>query len=236
MGGLTRLTAIDTKNIIGLSDEEDEQSTGLGTPPASSAPSSNYSLRNRNAKQSALKYDVKYHPMDDSIRPTQAARRREAHGEAHLGSDDDDENESFSVRADSDTTSDIESDEERKPAPAKKGSKRGRRGTQSIEPTRRSSRRTASRKVSYDMSKHPQDLDLIIVSSDSEKESDEDENDDAPPPTAKRQKSRSSTAKTGARRKAHTTPVIRSGFDSDVALSSVESNNGVDDVPTEVPG
>ncbi|KAH9881881.1 hypothetical protein J1614_001052 [Plenodomus biglobosus] len=143
------------------------------TLPASSAPTSSYSFRNRGARQNKLVYDLKYHPMDDSIRPSQAAKRRSAHGEQLLSSGAS--IHFFSTRNDADTqpSSDysIEEGRTRKKVVQKhvsKGKKRPRQRSQSPRPTRRSSRRVSDEKKPYDMSVHPQDKDLELLSSDGE--------------------------------------------------------------------
>jgi hypothetical protein len=141
-----------------MTNQEDAQSTAK-TPPTSSIPASSYSLRNRRAAQGKLVYDVKYHPMDDSVRPVQAAKRRSAHGEIQFSSDDI--SESFSVQAESDEEEEGDHQEEEQIArPTKKGRKRARQYSRSPEPTRRSSRQTATPKISYNMNVHPQDRDL----------------------------------------------------------------------------
>lgn len=175
-------------------------------------------------------YDLKYHPMDESIRPTQAAKRRSVHGEAPLFSDDS--NQSFSVHGDSSTDSDVDQKED-EPKPTRKGKKRTRQQSRSLEPTRRSSRRTSDAKVLYDMNVHPQDDDLIVLSSD-----DEDDDDKASKPIAKRKKvSHSSTAKFQSRTKGLDVTEVSSDMDLDEPMSSVESSNdGMKSAPVEVPG
>ncbi|KAG9202940.1 hypothetical protein G6514_003721 [Epicoccum nigrum] len=122
--------------------------------PASTGPPARRSAR----AKSTLIYDQKYHPMDDVIRPSQAAKRRSLHGESPLV---DDRSESY---ASEDSTSDAESmngdqesndDDSQPPA-------RGRKRKRSLSPelTRRSSRRKTTPKVSYNMRIHPQDSDL----------------------------------------------------------------------------
>jgi hypothetical protein len=158
------LTSIDPKNIIDMTDTEDAPSA-VDTPPTSSMPAPSYSFRNRRAAQGKLMYDVKYHPMDDSIRPTQAAKRRLAHAKVGLVSDDD--STEASVPADSDLDSESDTKEEKqKSTPTKKGRKRARSLSQSPKPTRRSSRRTVTPRISYNMSVHPQDHDLEESSAD----------------------------------------------------------------------
>jgi hypothetical protein len=163
---VTRLTAIDPRNIIGASGDESEHSIP-GTPPTSSAPPSSYSLRTRNAGHSALRYDTKYHPMDDAVRPSQAAKRRSLHGDVQILSDESDD--MSSMCAESSDESDEEEpkkDVKKKPHPFTKGNKRTRDPIEAREPTRRSSRQTAGVKVLYDTNVHPQDEDLIVLSSD----------------------------------------------------------------------
>jgi hypothetical protein len=162
------LTSIDPKNIIDMTDTEDVPSAA-DMPLTSSMPASSYSFRNRRAAQGKLMYDVKYHPMDDIIRPTQAAKRRSAHGKVELVSDDD--STEASVPADSDTDSESDTKEEKqKSKPTKRGRKRARSLSPSPEPTRRSSRRTTTPRISYNMSVHPQDRDLEESSSDNSDE------------------------------------------------------------------
>jgi hypothetical protein len=122
--------------------------------PASTGP-----LARRSARaKSTLIYDQKYHPMDDFIRPSQAAKRRSLHGESPLVDD------RFESCASEDSTSDAESmnsgqesDDDDSQLQA-----RGRKRKRSLlpEPARRSSRRRTTPKVSYNMRIHPQDSDL----------------------------------------------------------------------------
>lgn len=113
-----------------------------------------------------LVYDQKYHPMDDIIRPSQAAKRRSLHGEKALPPDDSDGSDaSSSNRTSSDVGSmvgDEESDDD-EPQPSKQRQKRKRPESRTPEPTRRSSRRRVSPKMSYNMKIHPQDSDLRRV-------------------------------------------------------------------------
>jgi hypothetical protein len=217
---VTRLTAIDPRNIIGPSGDESEHSAP-STPPTSSAPPSSYSLRIRNAGQSALRYDTKYHPMDDAVRPSQAAKRRALHEDVQISSDESDN--MSSMRAESSDESDEEEpkkDVKKKPQLVTKGKKRTRAQVELWEPTRRSSRQTAGMKVLYDMNVHPQDEDLIVLSS----------NDDEAEAghIAKRKKSSHSKA-----------IVIKSGSvdsDEDVMSSVEDSDSGMNLSPAGAPG
>ncbi|KAF1839523.1 hypothetical protein BDW02DRAFT_156129 [Decorospora gaudefroyi] len=157
---------IDLDNVISVKESRLEL-----TPPTSSVPNTSYSLRNRGEKQSKLAYDLKYHPMDDRIRPSQAAKRRSAHGEEQVPSDHSNE-----VSTIIDTEADASSDEQCEtgkwePANATRGKKRSQTlsPSRSIEGTRRSTRKVPDPKASYNMDIHPQDS-FLIVSSDGEDE------------------------------------------------------------------
>ncbi|KAL1798997.1 hypothetical protein ACET3X_003034 [Alternaria dauci] len=156
-----------------LENFADSRSSGF-TPPTSTISISSYDLRNR--KQSKLVYDVKYHPMDDTIRPSQAAKRRTAHGEAPIV-DFDDSSDAFTLN---DTTAitgessgaQSEGDEE---TPSQSKQARGRKQAQSrplpAEGTRRSTRKVSDQKTSYNMDIHPQDKYLVISSDDDDGQS-----------------------------------------------------------------
>jgi hypothetical protein len=146
------------------------------TPPVSVAPASSYSLRNRT--QSKLVYDVKYHPMDDTIRPSQAAKRRSAHGEEPVfGSGDPSEASiTFETDASDEESSDAQSEEEeneKQDISRQNKEHKERKQTKSrplpTEGTRRSARKGSGRKTSYNMDIHPQDKYLVISSDDDEK-------------------------------------------------------------------
>jgi hypothetical protein len=114
--------------------------------------------------KNVLMYDQKYHPMDDYIRPSQAAKRRSLHGEKTALPD----NSSASFDSVSDVGSmvgDGDSDDEDSQPPTRGRKRKRKRRTRSRtpEPTRRSSRRRTNPKVSYDMKIHPQDSDLARV-------------------------------------------------------------------------
>lgn len=220
---MTRLTAIDTQNIIGGSGDESEHPSPA-TPPKSSAPASSYSFRARNAGQSGLKYDIKYHPMDDAVRPSQAAKRRSLHGDLPIlstESDDTDEMSSMCAQSSDESNGEMPKKEVKKRSrPTIKGMKRTRPQSEAHEPVRRSTRQTADVKVLYDMSVHPQDHDLIMLSSeDGEAE-----------------------CKLITKRKKYThskAVVIKSDTedsDDDVMSSVEDSDRGVKSVPVNVPG
>ncbi len=134
----------------------------------SSAPTSSYALRNRGAKRSKLAYDVKYHPMDDSIRPSQAAKRRSVHGEIQLLSEDscDRLSEELDTDAESLALTDNESEVEENPKQAPCDKRRKKARPCSSVATRRSSRITSCPRKAYNMKVHPQDEELQILSDD----------------------------------------------------------------------
>jgi hypothetical protein len=108
-------------------------------------------------------YDQKYHPMDDIIRPSQAAKRRSLHGEgppplqdSDVSSFEDSDSGPGSMVGDEGTDDD-------EPQSSKQSRKRKRSGSPAPAPTRRSSRKKTSPKVSYNMKIHPQDSDLRRV-------------------------------------------------------------------------
>lgn len=106
--------------------------------------------------------------MDDAIRPTQAAKRREAHGEEQVCLDSDDSSEGSVIHIDAEESEDNYTEAQEGPKHVAKGKKRGL--TQSrpvVEPTRRSSRKVSELKVSYDTNVHPQDA-FLVLSSDEE--------------------------------------------------------------------
>ncbi|KAH3909726.1 hypothetical protein HBH56_160210 [Parastagonospora nodorum] len=154
------LTSIDPKNIIDATNDHDEYAA-KDTPPISSIPPPSYSLRNRKATRGKLIYDVKYHPMDDSIRPSLAAKRRSLHGEPKTFSA-----ESSEASLAHDESNKDEFDAGERAGPTKKGAKRKRCCSQEAQPTRRSSRKSVNSGISYNMSVHPQDRDLEVSSSD----------------------------------------------------------------------
>jgi len=131
--------------------------TQLLTPAPTCPP-----VRRSARAKSSLVYDQKYHPLDDIIRPSQAAKRRTLHGEQPLlGSGSDGEISEVSVSdVGSMAGADGSDDEESQPT---RNRKRKRAGSLPPEPTRRSSRRRSKPKTSYNMNIHPQDSDLKRV-------------------------------------------------------------------------
>ncbi|KAF3003606.1 hypothetical protein E8E13_007198 [Curvularia kusanoi] len=124
--------------------------------PASTGPSVRRSAR----AKSKLVYDRKYHPMDDFIRPSQAAKRRSLHGESPLLDDHSEDDASEVSSSDGGSKDDDQESDSEDSRPPTRGRKRKRSPLQTPEPTRRSSRRRTEPKMSYDMKIHPQDSDL----------------------------------------------------------------------------
>ena len=162
--GIDLHNVIDPESLLNFVSREDEELLLQRTQsaPTSFAPSSSYTLRNRGVKQSKLVYDVKYHPIDDSIRPSLAAKRRSVHGEQLLSDD------SLYEPVDAEIVSPMQLDDDTEiwnvPKKATTGKKRKRTLGQESEPTRRSSRKTSCSKTAYNMNVHPQDEDLKIPS------------------------------------------------------------------------
>lgn len=118
--------------------------------------------------------------MDDNIRPTQAARRRQAHGEQVIYVKDDSESEDEAA-TNPGHGDDDESEIEVRPKGSSRSQKRVRSQRASAEPTRRSSRKHSEVRLSYNMSIHPQDEALLMLS---------DNSSDVPAPSRKKRKTK----------------------------------------------
>ncbi|KAF1944350.1 hypothetical protein EJ02DRAFT_371636 [Clathrospora elynae] len=223
--GIDLDNVIDAGSLSSVVKKESKKPRFEMTPPTSSASTSSYSLRNRN--QSKLAYDFKYHPMDDRTRPTQAAKRRSAHGEKPVFLDSDNSSEAPTIiDTDADESSDDEVATRKKPKQAaRKKRSRSSSRTKSLEVTRRSSRKTSDPKLSYNMDIHPQDH-ALVVSSDSDSDDDEEMQASA---NKRRKLTRTAGAnfsKTKDRKQAR-------GMDL-TGSDSVESRGGDDDVNASV--
>ncbi|KAH7068746.1 hypothetical protein BKA63DRAFT_93620 [Paraphoma chrysanthemicola] len=177
--GITLLTAVDPGNIIDPTESAFGES-GVEHAPTSSLSASKYAFRNRRANHSKLAYDVKYHPMDDDIQPTRAAKRRLAHGKTQsILVDTSGSSSENNEGGTDDHNAAANSTDEEEAVVQSKSRKRRRCQNWPLEPCRRSSRKTSGAKISYDMSIHPQDADLemLKIELDSEEE-DEDEDED----------------------------------------------------------
>ena len=113
--------------------------------------------------------------MDDTIRPSQAAKRRTAHGEVPI-LDSDDASDAFtltdtaaSIGESSDTRSE---DYEEAPMQSKQAKRRKQTKLRPLpaKGTRRSTRKVSNQKTSYNMDIHPQDKYLVISSDDDDKQ------------------------------------------------------------------
>jgi hypothetical protein len=138
------------------SNSDKRQSTAPLAREVLFSPPSSFCRRSAREKPSKLVYDEKYHPLDDVIRPSHAAKRRLIHGEEYPSEDE------LSVSSfdgsDATTYSDVEeASSPVKAKPAKKGSKRVKFDIKLPEPTRRSSRQKSQPRVSYNALVHPQD-------------------------------------------------------------------------------
>ena len=140
------------QRVTSSSEEAQNLTPALTCPP----------VRRSARAKSTLVYDQKYHPLDDVIRPSQAAKRRTLHGEnpvTGIGSDCGTSEDSASdIRG---MVCDEDSDDE-EPQPTR-NRERKRARSLTPEPTRRSSRRRSKPKTSYNMNMHPQDSDLKRV-------------------------------------------------------------------------
>ena len=106
--------------------------------------------------------------MDDSIRPSQAAKRRSAHGEKQLSPHDS--LGALSDRSDTDgdmpVLTDNESEIEDNPKQVPRNKKGQKAQPSSSAGTRRSLRTVSCPRKSYNMKIHPQDEELQILSDD----------------------------------------------------------------------
>lgn len=123
------------------------------TPPTSSVPTSSYTTRSATNKASSHGplYDQKYHPMDDVLRPSQAAKHKAKYDNSHS---DPYDSESTSTEPFGAVSSDSEVESN---GPATK-----HRKTLNRVPSRgkRRSSRQINANVLYDTNVHPQDEDL----------------------------------------------------------------------------
>ncbi|KAJ4351719.1 uncharacterized protein N0V89_007062 [Didymosphaeria variabile] len=172
-GGL--LSGLDVGNIVVPSDDI-IISTAEDSVPASSVPPSSHMKSShmtrgstRGTRSNNLAYNQKYHPMDEYLRPSQAAKRRAEHGL----DDEDNDSANFEEQDNGDSDSEVEDLPQMKKR--KKLDKFAlHQGTQG---TRRSSR-SVNRDVLYDMNIHPQDSQLEHMTTDSTVDKANDENDD----------------------------------------------------------
>ncbi|KAF2808239.1 uncharacterized protein BDZ99DRAFT_572130 [Mytilinidion resinicola] len=151
------LAGLDYHNIIYISDD-DNASTDYITPPTSSYHTTRQAVRGE--QKVDLQYDAGYHPLDDYLRPMQAARVRSKyeadvkHEDVDSGSESDSDQDSLKLESGS------ESEEE--DTVKSKGTKKLQGKGIKVErsPTRRSARATQQSRVVYNVNVHPQDKEL----------------------------------------------------------------------------
>jgi hypothetical protein len=163
------------------SNSDKQQSTAPLAREVLFSPPPSFCRRSAREKPSKLVYDQKYHPLNDVIRPSHAAKRRSIHGE-ECPSEDEKSVSSFGG-------SDVEkASSPVKAKPTKKGPKRVKFDTKLPEPTRRSSRQKSQPRVSYNALVHPQDdlLELAFA-----------EDETAKPSSASKRRRRSSDRSDG---------------------------------------
>ncbi|KAF2682120.1 hypothetical protein K458DRAFT_391154 [Lentithecium fluviatile CBS 122367] len=158
----TLLSGLGLDNIITVADDEDSHSVARDTPPTSSIPTSSLRTRGQtNAMQNSRPlYDQKYHPMDDVVQPSRAARHRAKYEEQNL----DEDSEGTDFQEDDQSDSDVGVDHHRNTNKRRKLSH-----FPPTQGTRHSSRRT-NRNVLYDMNVHPQDEEIEQMEIDSDQE------------------------------------------------------------------
>lgn len=112
--------------------------------------------------KSTLVYDQKYHPLDDVIRPSHAAKRRIIHGEQPLMASGSNGETPEELGSDVGSAAGDEDgdDGDLQPTPIRK---RKRARPLTSKPIRHSSHRRSKPKTSYNMKLHPQDSDLKRV-------------------------------------------------------------------------
>lgn len=137
--------------------------------PSSSAQAFSYTLRSRGAKQKRHVYDPKYHPMDDSVRPSQAAKRRLAQRESIPISHDSSADYSEHVETSTDGVDIVDgaSDEdevEGMDASRQTLKSRKRRRTTLLAPkaVRRTTHKLPEQNMSFNIAIHPPDDDLLL--------------------------------------------------------------------------
>lgn len=117
--------------------------------------------------------------MDESIRPSQAAKRRSVHGERLLLSDTSFGYNSSDNGSDTTALANDELEFSEVSQTLKRGKKRKRARMQSPRNLRRSSRKIEVHKTAYNMNVHPQDEDLELSSSSETRNESEGQNTEA---------------------------------------------------------
>ncbi|KAJ4301431.1 hypothetical protein N0V90_003523 [Kalmusia sp. IMI 367209] len=170
------LSGLDMSNIIMIPSEELVHSTAEDSPPVSSMPPpSSYMTRGSTSgnRSPDLAYDQKYHPIDEFLRPSQAAKRRAEHGLDDEESEEADHGECYDSESDSDIDIDNDIDSNINDQPQTK--KRKRRNKPTARQGIRRSARQVNRDVLYNANVHPQDEQLRQINTDSSIEEINDE-------------------------------------------------------------
>ncbi|KAF2493822.1 hypothetical protein BU16DRAFT_528022 [Lophium mytilinum] len=151
------LAGLDYQNIIYISDDEND-STDYVTPPTSSYHTTRQAVRGE--QKVDLQYDGSYHPLDDYLRPKQAARVRSRYEADVKHEDVDSGSESDSDRESLKSESGSESEEEDVVKSKATNKLKGKDIKVERSPTRRSTRALQQSRVIYDVKVHPQDKEL----------------------------------------------------------------------------
>jgi hypothetical protein len=143
------LRGLDSDNIISTPEIEqnEEDTTNMFSTPPPTETRRRTTRQTIHGRQDAL-YDVKYHPMDDVVRPSNAIKRRN-HAVIRVHDNDDEDDDMGHTHS--------SFDEEGKDRSAKKQRSIG---------TRHSKRPAAQRMINYSTQNHPQDNILRQIDSD----------------------------------------------------------------------
>lgn len=141
--------------------------TTEGSMPTSSAPTPSKRTRGHSNSTRALQYNGKYHPLDEILRPSQAAKFRAEHG---LNKCEDSDSDGFKDQGDKDSDYDVDG------KPQKKKNKTSGMTAFCYGPRR--SPRKVNRNALYNTNAHPQDLDLAQMDVDGTMEYATDDGDD----------------------------------------------------------
>ena len=151
-------------NIIELASDDKVMATAEDCTPAPAVATLSHRTRGPANGTRALQYDQKYHPLDEVLRPSQAAKRRAEHGvDAQEGGGLTD----FQDQGDEKSDANVDDEPHRKKCRKSDGS-----ATRGI--LRRPVRKV-TRNALYNIQVHPQDPQLAYVDTDSEDAYEEDE-------------------------------------------------------------
>ncbi|KAF2102889.1 hypothetical protein NA57DRAFT_71874 [Rhizodiscina lignyota] len=152
------LAGLSPKDIIAIDDDENDAADDSPLPtPVPTSTQHHHATRTRlhGRTDTGGAYDMKYHPMDDVTRPNRRAKRNRAGTSSTMKPDLDSDDDS--------TVRDDDEDSEAMDLPSSSGDEVEMPQTHrrnDSEGTRRSSRSSTQKFVSYDIKKHPQDKEL----------------------------------------------------------------------------